>query len=70
MANTTIDKLPEDWPSYDVQETVNDEGSSNRNGYSGNGRSKRQRPCDCGKKLKKKKARPFTKRTGAKSTGS
>ena len=27
MGYTTIDKLPEDWPSYDVQETVNEEGS-------------------------------------------
>lgn len=27
MGYTTIDKLPADWPSYDVQETVNAEGS-------------------------------------------
>ncbi len=24
---TTVKKLPEDWPSYEVQDTVNDEGS-------------------------------------------
>ena len=27
MGYTTIDELPEDWPSYDVQEIVNEEGS-------------------------------------------
>lgn len=27
MGYTTIDELPSDWPSYDVQETVNGEGA-------------------------------------------
>lgn len=27
MGYTTIDELPEDWPSYEIQETVNEEGS-------------------------------------------